>query len=208
MNDQVMIVDDHPVMRMAVWLLLRNTGFDVVAQTGSGADALTMLETVHPDIAIIDLGIPGVDGLTLIEQIVANKWPVKSIILTCESAEHLVKHCRHIGAYGFVNKQHDLGDLLSALRAVQDGGMYFPSETSDLSEASREEIEYQRIESLSVRELRVLQLLVQGMTNKEIAACMLLSNNVVSICKKSLIHKLEVDNLFALVNLACRNKLI
>ena len=208
MSVQVMIIDDHPVMRMAVWLLLRNTGFDVVAQTGNGTDALKLLEILRPAIAIVDLGIPGVDGLTVIEKIVANNWAVKSIVLTCLPPEHLAMHCKRIGAYGFVNKQNHLDDLLSALRAVQGGGVHFPHEAIVLNKTSREEAEYQRIENLSVRELRVLQLLVQGMTNKEIAACMLLSNNIICTCKKSLMDKLAVDNLLGLFNFASRNRLV
>lgn len=207
MAHQILLVDDHPAVRMAVAHLLEAEGLHVAAQTDNGLDALRVLETLQPCTVILDIGIPGIDGLTVINRIVARKWAVKIIVLTGMEPGHMASRCLQIGAHGFVNKQSDLCELVNAVRAVQANYSYFPSQTCCSVGGVAGGEEQKKLESLSIRELRVLQHLAQGMSNKEIAGRMLLSGKTISTYKSRLLHKLNATSIVELFVIAKRNKL-
>lgn len=207
MSHQIILVDDHPAIRMAVAHLLEAEGLHVVAQTDNGADALRLLERLQPCTVILDIGIPGIDGLTVINRIVAHNWAVKIIVLTGLEPAHLASRCLQSGAHGFVNKQSDLCEVVNAVRAVQANYSYFPSETCCSVGSAPGGEEQKKLESLSIRELRVLQQLVQGLSNKEIADRMLLSGKTISTYKARLLHKLNATSVVELFVIAKRNNL-
>src|SRR5471030_464058 len=131
MNNRIVIADDHPAISMTVRLLLASEGFDVVAEVDNGADALAMVETLDPSILILDIGIPVIDGLTVIRKIVASQLPVKIVVLTGLPPGHVWRRCKELGAHGFVSKQSDLSELVNAIRAVRAHGEYFPDAGSE-----------------------------------------------------------------------------
>ncbi|WP_445177504.1 response regulator [Pseudomonas sp. McL0111] len=208
MNNRILIVDDHPAVRMAVQLLLASEGFYVVAETDNGVDALELIETLRPSILILDIGILMVDGLTVISRIVEKKFPVKVIVLTGLPSSHLAERCRQIGAQGFVSKQNELSELVHAIRAVRANQQYFPSLSDVVRRSTYPAGEGELLTRLSVREYRVMQQLVQGLNNKEIADSMQLSNKTVSTYKKRLFDKLNVNALVELYALAKRNGIV
>lgn len=207
MNNRIVIVDDHPAVRMAIQLLLASEGFDVVAETGDGADALKLVEMLGPLTMVLDIGIPTVDGLTVISKVVVQHLPVKIVVLTGLSSSHLAERCRQIGAHGFVSKQEQLSELVRAVRAVRANEEYFPFLSYLPRRRDGAAQENELFERLSIREFRVMQQLVQGMSNKEIANCMLLSSKTISTYKKRLLLKLNVSSLVELYALAKRNGL-
>jgi two-component system response regulator EvgA len=208
MNNQVLIVDDHPAIRMSVRFLLEQEGYQIIGEVDNGVDALQLLHELQPGTLVLDIGLPKIDGLTIINRITAQRLPVKIIVLTAQESDHIAIRCMQAGAHGFVNKQDDLCELISAIQAVKGGFSYFPDRTFPLlrRDCSREADET-LLNSLSARELKVLQQLTLGMSNKQIAERMNLSSKTISTYKTRLLIKLNASNLLDLYELARRNGL-
>lgn len=201
-----LIVDDHPVIRMAVRMLLERNGLTVVGETDNGVDALQLVRDHEPDIVILDIGIPRLDGLNVISRIRSMGLDSDVLVLTSQPAESFSRRCFLAGAKGFVSKEEDLENLVTAINAIKAGYTLFPKDAlaggqaPDLSEA-------EMVGRLSNQELMVLQYLASGLSNKDIAERMLLSNKTVSTYKTRIQQKLNLDSLMALVEFARRNAL-
>ena len=204
----VFIIDDHPVIRLAIRMLLEHEGYKVVGETDNGCDAIQMVRECLPDLIILDISIPKLDGLEVLCRFNAMNTAMKTLILTAQSPTLFATRCMRSGADGYVCKEGDLSELLSAIRAVLSGYNYFPSQALNTSgqEGSCEELEL--FKTVNDRELMVLQLFAQGRTNKEIAKGMFLSNKTVSTYKKRLMQKLKAKSLVELIELAKRNALV
>ena len=128
--NKVLIVDDHPVIRLAVRMLMERHGYEVVAETDNGVDALQLAREHVPDIVILDIGIPKLDGLEVICRLASAKQPApfKVLVLTSQAPGHFSMRCMQAGAAGYVCKQQDLTELLSAIKAVLSGYSYFPNQ--------------------------------------------------------------------------------
>lgn len=200
MNNQILIVDDHPAVRMTVRHLLENEGCNIVGETDNGSDALRLTHELHPDTLVLDIGLPDIDGLSIIDQLTALRSPVKIIVLTAKESNHIAIRCMRAGAHGFVNKHQDLCELVSAIHAINDGLGYYaqralPWTFIDFMQQEQEAL----FKTLSIRELDVLQQLSQGLSNKQIAERMSLSNKTISACKARLLIKLndsQISDLF------------
>lgn len=205
----VFIIDDHPVIRLAVRMLLEHEGYEVVGETDNGVDAMQMVRECIPDLIILDIGIPKLDGLEVLSRFNAMSTPLKTLVLTAQSPTLFAIRCMQSGASGYVGKQEDFTELLSAIKAVLAGYNYFPSQalnTLNTEIFSAPDIEL--LKSINDRELMVLQLFAQGRTNKEIATGMFLSNKTVSTYKQRLMQKLNAGTLVELIELAKRNALV
>jgi two-component system response regulator EvgA len=208
MNNRILIVDDHPAVRMAVRLVLASEGFDIVAEADNGADALRLIELFSPSMLILDLDIPDIDGLTVIKEIVARELEVKIIVLTGWESGHFASHCMQIGAHGFVNKRNNLHELVDAVRVVRANHCYFSNELYAAENSNNNQQEEKLLESLSPRELNVLQHLIKGANNKGIANSMLLSVKTISTYKTRILRKLNANDTLDLHALAKRHGLI
>ena len=204
----VFIIDDHPVIRLAVRMLLENEGYCVVGESDNGVDAMQMVRECQPDLLILDISIPKLDGLEVLARFHGMNVPYKILVLTAQAPALFAIRCMQSGAAGFVCKQEALSELISAVRAVFSGYNYFPNQALNTSgpEANYEELEL--FKTVNDRELMVLQLFAQGRTNKEIAKGMFLSNKTVSTYKKRLMQKLKAKSLVDLIELAKRNALV
>ncbi|GGU56323.1 DNA-binding response regulator [Pseudomonas laurentiana] len=205
----VFIVDDHPVIRLAVRMLLENEGYRVAGESDNGVDAMQMVRECQPDLIILDISIPKLDGLEVLSRFHAMSLPFKILVLTAQSPTLFAMRCMQSGASGYVCKQEDLSELLSAIKAVLSGYNYFPSQAilhSRDAENTNNEIDL--FKQVNDRELMVLQLFAQGRSNKEIAKGMFLSNKTVSTYKKRLMQKLKANSLVELIEMAKRNALV
>jgi len=203
----VFIVDDHPVIRLAVRMLLENQSYKVVGESDNGVDAMQMVREYRPDLVILDISIPKLDGLEVLSRFQSMALPMKVLVLTAQSPALFAVRCMHSGAAGYVCKQEDLSELLSAIKAVLSGYNYFPSQAiNPVQEHESRDLELFKL--VNDRELMVLQLFAQGRSNKEIASGMFLSNKTVSTYKKRLMQKLRVDSLVELIDIAKRNALV
>ncbi|MFJ3485225.1 response regulator [Pseudomonas sp. NPDC090202] len=207
--NSVFIIDDHPVIRLAIRMLLENENYEVVGETDNGVDAMQMVRECMPDLIILDISIPKLDGLEVLARFSSMNLPSKILVLTAQAPSLFAIRCMQSGAAGYVCKQEDLSELVSSVKAVLSGYNYFPSQalsTSALKDGDPTELE--RFKLVNDRELMVLQLFAQGRTNKEIAKGMFLSNKTVSTYKTRLMQKLKARTLVELIEMAKRNALV
>lgn len=206
---RVLIVDDHPFIRMALRTLLDKHGYEVVAEASNGVDAVSLIRQHVPELLLLDITMPKLDGIAVIERIKTLKLPTKVIVLTSLSSDYYAMRCIKAGACGFISKSDDLDLLTEVMKVVMNGFVYYPeivnvsTRRSDLLTG-----EMELISSLSDRELSVLQQLARGMSNKDIASNIMLSSKTVSCYKARLIAKLNVKSVVDLADLARRNNLI
>ncbi|QHF28045.1 response regulator transcription factor [Pseudomonas sp. R32] len=204
----VLIVDDHPVIRLAVRVLLEKHGMRVVGEADNGIDAVQLVRDLTPQVVVLDIGIPKLDGYTVISRIKTLNVRSAILILTSQPADSVCRRCIQLGARGFVNKEEDLGSLITAIKAVDAGYTFFPSLTFDSVNAAEQLTELEQIQSLTDREVTVLQYLAQGYSNKQIGEMLFLSNKTVSTYKTRLLQKLGAASLVDLAEFAKRNALI
>src|SRR5207253_10431888 len=142
------------------------------------------------------ISIPKLDGLEVLSRFNAMSTPLKTLVLTAQSPSLFAIRCMQSGASGYVCKQEDLSELISAIKAVLSGYNYFPSQALNPARLDdKSSIELDLFKSVNDRELMVLQLFAQGRTNKEIANGMFLSNKTVSTYKKRLMQKLKAKSM-------------
>ncbi|HGA2319589.1 TPA: response regulator [Pseudomonas putida] len=204
-----LVVDDHPFIRSTVCMLLRQERLEIVGQADNGIDAMRLAREQRPDLIILDISLPGLDGMEVIARLKRQELHAKTLVLTSHLAEAYSLRCMQAGAAGFVSKTNDLGELNKAVRAVLSGFTYFPEVA--LSSVHSQAVtctDAQLIASLSDRELMILQHLARGLGNKAIGQAMLLSNKTVSTYKGRLLQKLRLSSLIDMADFARRNQLV
>ena len=201
----VLIVDDHPVIRGALRLICQNDGFTHIRDASGVADARALIKERAPDLVILDLVMNGFDGLDLLVWIMAQFPECSVLVFTSQDAQHFCNRCISAGARGFVTKKSDLKELTKAIQALKSGYAYFPQMPVRLDFQQRSE--QQALESLSTRELSILRMLAMGMRGKDIAESLFLSPKTVSTYKTRLLEKLGLQSLVGLSEFAKRNHL-
>lgn len=205
---KTLIVDDHPFIRVAVKMILQQEHFEIVGEANNGSEAIQLVRDLVPDLVVLDIAMPGLDGLEVIRRIKNLGVKSKILVLTALPATTYSARCRMLGAAGYVAKVDDLDELRKALGNVMSGYTVFPSLESDSVRRTDNTSEHDAIHDLTDRELVILRQLAQGMSNKAIAEVMLLSNKTISAHKVRLFEKLNVDSQVGLAELAKRNDLI
>ncbi|AXM95565.1 response regulator [Pseudomonas plecoglossicida] len=206
---KALIVDDHAVIRVAGKLLLKDENFGVVAETDNGSEAVQLACDHQPDLILLDIAIPKLDGLEVLARISALEVPTKVLVLTSQSPEFYAMRCMKAGAAGYISKGDGLNELIKGIRAVMSGYTYFPNLSANSVRRSDVEVtERELVRRLSDREMIILRQLALGMSNKEIAESMQISSKTVSTYKIRLIDKLNVKSLVYLADFARRNGLI
>ncbi|MBK5351690.1 response regulator transcription factor [Pseudomonas sp. TH41] len=204
-----LIADDHPVVRAAVKILLKQEGFKRIHEASSGNEVLPMVREQKPNLVVLDLVMPSLDGLDVLTRIQTGGVACRVLVFTSQEAMFYQDRCMRAGASAFVSKTNDLEHLHKAVHAVMAGYSYFvqlPSASVALSALQRSE--KQMIDTLSDRELTIFQHLARGINNKAIAEVLHLSHKTVSTYKTRLIEKLNVDSSVHLRDFAKRNHLI
>lgn len=206
---KAMIVDDHPFIRSAVKMLLKQEQYEIVAEASNGADAVQLAREHSPHLVLLDIAMPGVDGLDALNRISSLRLPTKVLVLTSLSPVFYSLRCMKAGAAGYVSKADQLSELVKAINAIKSGYTFFPDLTvNSVRKDDAQATESMLIQSLSDRELSILQQLAQGLTNKQIGESMLLSNKTISTYKARLIEKLNITSLVHLSEMAKRNAVI
>ncbi|UVC31451.1 response regulator transcription factor [Pantoea sp. SOD02] len=206
---KVIIVDDHPVIRFAVKMLLERNEMEVVAETNNGVDAIQKTRECLPDLVLLDIGLPKIDGFQVLERLRTLNLPLKILVLTSQSSSHFAQRCKQAGADGFVTKSDDMSELLDAIKMVMRGYSFFPQsshQTYEQTHSDRDDAGL--LEQLSDRELSVLISIGKGMGNKQIGEQLLLSEKTISTYKHRLKQKLNAQSLIDLIDFARRNNLI
>lgn len=199
---RILIADDHAVVRMAVRLLLEKAGHDVVGEAGTGSDAVSMARELLPDLIILDIDLPQLDGFDVLQRLCSGERAFRVLIFSGLGAEQCAIRCHRGGAVGYVSKDGDLSELLNAVTISLAGYTLFPAVSNAAMGMGSES---EAIRALSERELSVLRYLARGYRIRDIAQEFLLSEKTISTYKGRLIAKLQVENFVELVELAKRN---
>ncbi|WP_019410591.1 response regulator transcription factor [Pseudomonas psychrophila] len=204
---KAVIVDDHPFIRKIVRLILENAKFQIAAETDNGATALDLARAHVPHLMILDLAMPKLDGLEVLKRLHILGLPIKVLVLTSKGSPFYADRCIRAGAIGFVEKTDDVDVLSNAISTVMNGKTYLKN--ADIGHDSHPlQSDFALIQTLSDRELRTLQYLVSGWSNKKIAEVMLLSEKTVSTYKIRVFTKLNIQSVVYLAEFAKRNHLI
>ena len=205
----VLLVDDHKIMRDGIKAILnRSSEFRVVGEAENGTDAVQFVKKFRPPLVLMDIGLPGLDGVETTAEILRYQPDCKIVILSMYDDENSVVSAVRSGARAFILKRASDNDLLEALRMVAAGGMYLSPQVSDrlLSRIQKGDLESRAtptvLESLSPREVQVLRLVAEGKTSKEIAVLLDLREQTVRSYRKTMMKKLGVNNVAGLTQLA------
>ena len=205
MTTTIIIADDHRLFRQGLVVLLREqSGWEVVGEAGSGEEALQLASTLKPDIAVIDVEMPGIGGIEATRRIRGSSVDTRVIALSMYADEYYRERMRKAGASAYVLKNEAIDQLVHAIDAVLRGQHYGPP-----AGVKREPVAPRRSarvdsEQLSEREQEVLRLLANGKRTTEIADLLAISPKTVETYRSRLMNKLDIDNLSGLVRFAIR----
>lgn len=211
MSTKVMLVDDHALIREGIKQLLEFDGsIDVIEQASDGAECLEKLQHVQPDILLLDINMPNVNGIEVLEEIKKKNIPVKVLMLTVHSeAEYLVQAV-DIGANGYILKDSGSEELKKAIQSVMEGDSYIqPSLILSLnSRLVNRDIDKEKIAALTKREMEILTQIAGGMFNKEIAMNLNISERTVKNHISNIFKKIDVSDRTQAAVFAIRNNIV
>jgi DNA-binding NarL/FixJ family response regulator len=208
MTFSIVLVDDHKLVRDGIRTLLeRGADFQVLGEAENGADAVHLCKKTNPDLVLMDIGLPGMNGIEATTELLRHCPGIKVVILSMYDDENSVVSAIRSGARAFVLKKASSGELLDALRTVARGGSYLSSQVSDrlLQRIQRGDLDTHDktpLDSLSPRELQVLRMVAEGKTSKDIAVMLDLGLQTVRSYRKTMMKKLGVNNVAGLTQLA------
>jgi DNA-binding NarL/FixJ family response regulator len=203
-----LLADDHPVVREGLRALLESHGLTVVGEAANGREAVELARTIKADVAILDIGMPELNGLDALRAIRREAPHLRSVLLTIHDDDSYVVEGRRLGALGFVLKSEAGSELLSAVQAAAAGNTYLsPRLSSDVVDALQAGIEPVATH-LTDREREVLQLISEGQTTKEVASTLGISVKTAGTHRTNIMRKLGVHETAGLVRYAIRHGLI
>jgi DNA-binding NarL/FixJ family response regulator len=205
---RILLADDHPMFTQSLRSILEREKFEVIGEAIDGHQAVKLAEKHKPDVAVLDLAMPGLNGLSAAREIEKTSPGTKTIILTSYPDEQYVVDALRAGATGYVLKTRAAADLVEAIREVARGSLYLSEGVS--REALRTYLanEKESGDSLSGREREVLQLIAEGKSTKEIAAALSLSVKTIETHRTRLMAKLDIHETAGLVRYAIRKGFI
>ncbi len=209
---RVYLADDHKILRESlVGLLQQESDILIVGEAANGQEALQEIVNLQPDIAILDISLPQLNGLEVAERVRRDYPAVKIIILTMHKSEDFIGRAYHVGVNGYVLKDNAFEELLKAIHTVNAGGTYLCSDITATVIAGfikNYNEEKNKDQHLSSREREILQLIAEGNSNKEIAELLTLSVKTVETHRSHIMHKLDFKSIADLILYAVRNHII
>jgi len=201
---QVLVADDHQLVRQGLKVLLENEGFRVIGEAANGQEALELAESLHPEVAILDLAMPLLNGIEAARQIQKVSPKTKTILLTMHTDRRYILEGLRGGAKGYVMKTHAADDLVRAIREAARGGTYLSPEISEAVIQAYQNKTEMPVDPLSARERQVLQLIAEGKTTKEVATTLDISVKTAETYRTRIMQKLEIHETASLVRYAIR----
>lgn len=210
---RVLIVDDHTILRQGIRSLLEDEpDIDVVGEAEDGHSAVKLASQLNPDVIVMDIAMPRLNGLEATRQIRRNNASIKILILTMHENEEYIRQALAAGAMGFILKDAASNELIAAIRSIQSGEAVLSPAITRLVIADY--LRWGDIEpgkstdGLSNRECEVLQLIAEGYTNKQIAEILCLSIKTIQSHRLNLMKKLNLHNRGELIKYAIQKKII
>jgi two-component system response regulator NreC len=213
-NIRILLADDHGIVRKGLRSLLeRQPGMEVVAEAGDGREAVRLAEAANPDVAIVDIAMPMLNGIEATAQMVKRNPKLGVIILSMHSDEDYLLSALNAGAKGYLLKESADADVVRAIESVKHGTPFFsPEIAKTMLEDYMRFLQQRNLQDsydlLTEREKEVLQLLAEGKSNKEAAGILQVSVYTVETHRTHLMQKLNLHNTAEIVLYAVRKKII
>jgi DNA-binding NarL/FixJ family response regulator len=204
----ILVADDHPVVRDGlVAMLSTQVDFQVVGASSTGAETVDLAASLQPDVILLDLEMPEMDGVDALRKIRSNKTDAKVIVFTAFDTDDRILNAVRAGARGYLLKGAPREDIFRAIRVVNEGGSLLEPVVAtklmqQVVEAGKSDRDPGLVEPLTPREEEVLQLLAQGKTNKEIASELVITERTVKFHVSSILRKMDRGNRTEAVRLA------
>jgi DNA-binding NarL/FixJ family response regulator len=218
MKLRILIADDHEVVRHGLCTLLQTReGWEICGEARDGREAVEMAKLLKPDVVILDIGMPNLNGLAATRQLAQQNPDQKIIVLTITDSDQVIREALDAGARGFVLKSDAARDLVSAVEALQRDRMFFTPRVNDMvlagfldksDSASRGDDSASRSPKLTPREREVIQLLAEGKSSKEVACLLNLSTKTAETHRSNIMRKLDFHSIRDLVVYAVKNDII
>lgn len=208
MPTRILLADDHEVVREGLKVLLEREGFEVIAEASDGREAIRLCEANPPDVAVLDLAMPLLNGIDAAREITKSAPRIRVVLLTMHTEDHLVLESLRAGATGYVLKTKASSELVQAIRAVSRNETFLTQSISrSVVQAflQKNDVPYR---SISDRERQVLQLVAEGKTTKEIAGILGISAKTAESHRSNIMDKLDIHDTAGLVRYAIRNGII
>lgn len=208
MSGQVLIVDDHPLIRQGMRSLLEKHGFTVVGEAADGREATQLARELEPDVAVLDLAMPLLNGLDAAREITRTSRRTKTILVTIHTADQYVLEALQAGVRGYVLKSQATAELVHAIQEVIRGGRYLsPGISEAVVQAYLAKTDLPS-DPLSPREREVLQLIAEGNATKDMAGLLGVSVKTIESHRVRLMEKLDIRQTAGLVRYAIRRGMI
>lgn len=213
---KILIVDDHEVVRDGLRNILTSLdNISIAGEAGNGEDAVKMYSSLKPDLVIMDISMPGMNGIEATRVIKEKDPDARILILTMHDNQEYLNQIIRSGAKGFILKNTDKEELLDAVRTVAGGDNFFSKDISKLiidnyirtAKETEKSDAYKEV-PLTKREIEILKLIASGYSNQEIANILYISYNTVDTHRKNIMHKLSIKNTAGLVRYAIEKGLI
>jgi DNA-binding NarL/FixJ family response regulator len=208
----LLLADDHPIVRQGLRHLLESEPeFHIVAEAGDGIEALQKAELLKPDILVVDMMMPGVNGLEVLRQVKKISPATRTIVLSMQSADAYVVEALKNGAAGYVLKETGPSELVNAVREVVRGNQFLSAKLSERFLSSGKKIENTPLdayETLTPREREIFQMTAEGRTSTEIGDKLMISPRTVEVHRSNLTIKLGIKNQAELIRFAIRRGIL
>jgi DNA-binding NarL/FixJ family response regulator len=216
MKLRILIADDHEVVRRGLCALLQaREGWEICAEAKDGREAVEKSAQLKPDVVILDVGMPNLNGLAATRQLTQHDPHCKVIVLTITDSDQVIREALDAGARGFVLKSDAARDLVSAVEALQRNRMFFTPRVNDMVLAGFLDRGHNgsngqppRLPKLTAREREVIQLLAEGKSSKEVAVVLNLSTKTAETHRSNIMRKLGFHSIRDLVVYAVKNNII
>jgi DNA-binding NarL/FixJ family response regulator len=211
-NFRILVADDHEIVRKGLVNLLQTHGWEICGESSDGRQAVEKTQELRPDLVILDVGMPNLNGLDATRQILRHNPNQKVLILTVTDTDQVVREVLQAGARGFVLKSDAARDLVAAVEAVQQNRTFFTSRVGEMvldgylkGGGVRSE---PTIPTLTPREREIVQLLAEGKSTKEVASVLDLSVKTAETHRSNIMRKLKLHSVGELVLYAIRNNIV
>ena len=208
MQGRLLLADDHEIVRQGLRALLEHKGFEVAGEAANGDEAIRLARELHPDIAILDLAMPLINGVGAARRILRELPRTKVILLTMHTEEPYVLDALQAGVAGYVVKSDAAADLATAIEGVLQGATYLSSKISRAIVESYAERKGLPLGPLTPREREVLQLITEGKTTKEIASLLEISVKTAEAHRTKIMTKIGTHGVAGLVRYAIRRGMV
>lgn len=207
---KILVTDDHPMLREGLVAVLgTQPDFEVVGEAADGSEVVPLAESLHPDVILLDLEMPGMDGVATLEELRKAGSEAKTVVFTAYDTDERILGALRAGAQGYLLKGASRAEIFEAIRVVHSGeSLLQPGVTSKLLKRMSRNERRDEIEPLTSRELEVLSHLSRGRKNAEIAGRLFISERTVKFHVSSLMHKLHAKNRTEAVTVAAQHGLI